>query len=150
MKQKCLWLLVGAPGSGKSTWAKQQNGVWISRDNIRFSMFQDGDHYFDRENDVYNAFVAAIQNALDTSSLDVYADASHLNWNSRAKLLNRLNLQNVIVNAVIFTTPLNICFERNDIRTGHAHVPHNVIRRMYHSFKHPNTDPFHYGEIKEI
>lgn len=150
MKQKRLWLLVGAPGSGKSTWAKQQNGVWISRDTIRFSMLQEGDHYFDREDDVYDAFVTAIQNALDTSNLDVYADASHLNWSSRVKLLNRLNLQNVTVNAVVFTTPLNICFERNDTRTGHANVPHSVIRRMYYSFKHPNTDPFQYGEIKEI
>ena len=149
MKQKNLWLLVGAPGSGKSTWAKQQDGAWISRDAIRFSMLHEGDHYFDHEDEVYKEFINQIQNAL-ISNENVYADASHLNWSARNKLLTHLNLDGINVNTVVFTTPLNVCFERNDTRTGRANVPHSVIRRMYYSFQHPKNDPFSYSVIKEI
>ena len=152
MKQKRLWLLVGAPGSGKSTWAKQQNGIWISRDAIRFSMLKEGDHYFDHEDDVFSAFCNEIRKALlNTDDKDVYADASHLNWASRRKVLHNIApLDDIEVGVVVFKTPLNVCFERNDTRIGHANVPHSVIRRMYYSFTHPIGDPFHYAEIKEI
>lgn len=149
MKQKRLWLLVGAPGSGKSTWAKQQDGAWISRDVIRFSMLKEGNHYFEHEDEVYKEFIHQIQDALQTNE-NVYADASHLNWPARNKLLSHLKLKDVDVGAVVFITPLNICFERNDTRTGHANVPHSVIRRMYYSFQHPKNDPFSYFMIKEI
>ena len=140
---------MGAPGSGKSTWAKQQDGAWISRDAIRFSMLHEGDHYFEHEDEVYKEFIRQIQDALQTNE-NVYADASHLNWPARNKLLSHLNLKGVNVGAVVFVTPLNTCFERNDTRTGHANVPHSVIRRMYYSFQHPRNDPFSYFMIKEI
>ena len=149
MKQKRLWLLSGPPGSGKSTYASKQPGTWVSRDKIRYSLLNENDHYFDHEDEVYDIFIKQVQEALDNGG-DVYADASHLNWPSRQKLLSRLNLEGVKVGVVLFSTPLNQCFQWNDTRTGRANVPHSVIRRMRLCMQHPSKDPFNYFKIKEV
>ena len=49
MKQKKVYLTVGIPASGKSTFIRnrinQYGGVCISRDEVRFSMLKDGEEY---------------------------------------------------------------------------------------------------------
>ena len=55
--------MMGAPGSGKSTWAKAnmpKDAMYISRDNIRYELLGDNDSYFSRETEVYNTFVNQI------------------------------------------------------------------------------------------
>ena len=60
MSHKNLWILSGPPGSGKTTWtkkqiksAKQKNPeahiYHFSRDQIRFSLLEEGDPYFSKE-----------------------------------------------------------------------------------------------------
>ena len=47
-----LVLMCGAPGSGKTTIAKKlmcNNDLYISRDEIRYSMISDEDEYFSKE-----------------------------------------------------------------------------------------------------
>ena len=43
-------IIIGCPGSGKSTWVKQQiakkGGFWASRDAVRFSMVRENENYF--------------------------------------------------------------------------------------------------------
>ena len=60
-KENVLYLMMGIPGSGKSTYAKQfalRNKIqYISRDEIRFSLLQPTDGYFDKENEVMNAIL---------------------------------------------------------------------------------------------
>ena len=51
---KTLWLMCGAPGSGKSWFAKnilKTDDTWqyISRDEIRFSLIKEGEDYFGKE-----------------------------------------------------------------------------------------------------
>ena len=54
MKRKKVWILSGVPGSGKTTWVKEQiakrGGVHCSRDEVRFAMLKDGEDYFAHEN----------------------------------------------------------------------------------------------------
>lgn len=151
MKHKNLWILVGLPGSGKSYWAQKNKGnaVYISRDAIRFSMLGNDEEYFKYEGKVYSIFLKQIQGSLNRGE-DVIADATHLNWASRNKLIEHLYLENVNVNCVVFKTDLETCLERNAMREGRACVPETVIRNMRKSFTHPLSDPYNYHVIKNV
>lgn len=159
MKQKNLWLLVGIPGSGKSTWALEQlnalpneHGHWISRDMIRFGLIKEDEEYFSKEKEVFNLFVRAVQTDIDSDFItDIYVDATHINEASREKLLGRLkNLDKVNLNAIVFDISLETCLERNAQRTGRACVPETAIRNMYKNLTDPAHDKRKYNKIIEI
>lgn len=149
-----LWLMSGAPGSGKSTWAKnrteQCGGMWISRDEIRFSKLKDGEDYFSHEDEVIDTFIEMIQLCIDNKVHDIYADASHLTEKARERILSKLRLNDYKIGAVILHTTLGTCFKRNDTRTGHANVPHVVIKNMDKSRTDPATDSRKYDWIIDV
>ena len=152
MKEKILWICVGIPGSGKSTWcAKQQEDMmhYVSRDAIRFASLNSNDNYFANEKKVYNLFVTEIQKWLDAGE-SVLADATHINWASRNKLIKSLCLDGVKVNCLVFKTPIKVCQERNNQREGRAKVPAAVITKMAKDMTHPRTDPYTYNQIYNV
>ena len=135
--KKHLYLMVGVPGSGKSTYVKNilKNGdIYISRDEIRYSLLTEEDDYFAKENEVIKTFINNIDKSLvnEESCGDVYADATHLSPKSRAQVLNQLKNKDK-VSVIYLDIPLNIILERNAQRKGRALVPENVVRRMYNS-----------------
>lgn len=136
MKQKRLWLTSGVPGSGKSTWVKNKlmrdGGIWISRDEIRFSLLEDNEDYFAHEDQVIKLFHKYINAALKNDTIgDVFADATHLSPKARAEVLRALNLDSDIeVNCIFFDVPVDVAIKRNEQREGLARVPRSVIRRM--------------------
>lgn len=153
---KTLWVLCGAPGSGKSYFAKNilandDHWLYVSRDEIRFQIVKNDEEYFSHETEVYNCFVRNIQLLLDiTKQGNVIADATHLNKASRMKLLNRLNLDGVNVIPVYFNTPEHICQERNKEREGRARVPSGILHKMYLSRSHPSSDGYKYAGVLEV
>ena len=136
MKQKRLWLTSGVPGSGKSTWVKNKlmcdGGIWISRDEIRFSLLKDDEDYFAHEDHVIKLFYKYINAALKNDTIgDVFADATHLSPKARAEVLRALSLDSDIeVNCIFFDVPVDVAIKRNEQREGLARVPRSVIRRM--------------------
>ena len=135
--KKHLYLMVGVPGSGKSTYVKnilKDGDIYISRDKIRYSLLTEEDDYFAKENEVIKTFIDNIDKSLVNKEYcgDVYADATHLSPKSRAQVLNQLKNKDK-VSVIYLDIPLNIILERNAKRKGRALVPENVVRRMYNS-----------------
>jgi predicted kinase len=155
-----LYIMVGCPGSGKSTiakkmieWYKENAPMfslkYVSRDEIRFSIIgnpdeesKGEDEYFSRENEVWEKYVAEIVEGLE-SGKTVIADATHLNKKSRLKLLNAIRekndelLHNTYISTVFVDTPLETCLKRNELRTGKRKVPRSSVRRMFYSIQKP-------------
>lgn len=160
MSVKNLWIMCGASGSGKSYFATHnlktdEHVCYISRDAIRYFLISDNDQYFSKENIVFSQFTKAIREALDNDNYtDVIADATHLNWGSRRKLLNALGLNikpdNINIIPVWVTCDMNIILERNDQREGRARVPGEEIIKMIGRMRHPRSDPYKYTAIMEV
>ena len=137
MSLPTLYISCGVPGSGKSTFLKKnkkEDEIIVSRDEIRFNLLKKGDAYFKNEKQVYNLFIQKIGKELSIGK-NVYADATHLNENSREKLLNNLkkffpNL-NFNIEIIFFKVPLHICLERNNKRDGREKVPENLVVHMF-------------------
>lgn len=136
-----LFIMMGAPGSGKTTWCKNnvpKNAVYISRDEIRFSIIKDKDSYFSKEKIVYDIFINKINEALE-SGLDVYADQTSLNAGSRKKLIDALNKRPDEINVIYIERPLSTILEYNSKRTGRKLVPNDIIIKMYNSISKPTA-----------
>ena len=134
-----LYMMMGAPGSGKSTWCKAnlpKDAVYISRDEIRFAMLKNNEDYFSKENQVYAEFVKQINEALKQEK-DVYADQTSLNRGARAKLINALDIRPDEVNVIYIKRPLEQILEFNAKRTGRALVPEKAVINMYNSIQLP-------------
>ena len=146
MKPK-LYVLIGAPGSGKSTFAKEylKDAVYVSRDIIRFAILRDGEDYFSKEDQVYREYIWKIYNTLQNEKKDVIADATHLNHYSRAKLFDALplDLSTIDIIGLFFRTSLPTCLARNETRKGNkTYVPENQLRRMFFKIEHPTFNEY--------
>ena len=140
-----LYLLMGTPGAGKSSFVdrnmhKGDSRAWISRDAIRFDMVKEGEPYFSKEDEVFKKFILLINSYL-AADYDVYADATHLNKKSRAKVLRNLTVKPRKVVVIWIQTKLNKCLEQNELRAGtRSYVPSDDVRRMAHSLQAPDFD----------
>ena len=139
--KKHLYLMMGVPGSGKSTYAKnilKYGDIYVSRDEIRYSLLTDEDDYFAKENEVIKTFIESIDKSLvmEEHCGDVFADATHLSPKGRAQVLKQLKNKDR-VSVIYLDIPLNVILERNAKRTGRALVPEDVVRRMYNSIQLP-------------
>ena len=140
-----LIVMVGCPGSGKSTFIKEHSDVFgenykiVSRDEIRFSLVKEGEPYFSKENEVFNKFISEIKAGLDEGKV-VWADATHLNSGSRRKLLRGIgkSLKDCKVIALYFKVPLEVAISRNENRIGtRAYTPQETIESMYKNLTLP-------------
>ena len=154
-KNKTLYLMCGVSGSGKSTYIQKYltpNCAWCSRDLVRFSLLEDNDNYFSKENEVFNKWINNINSEISNDKIDIiYVDATHLTPKARNKVLDKLSLNNVDIIPISFELPLKTCLERNAKRTGRALVPEDTIINMYQGYKAPTmNEKYKYKKIIKI
>ena len=147
-----LKVMVGVPGSGKSTFAKQEAArieekhhttCVISRDFVRQSILTEHDDYFDKEAEVFNEFIRQINEAMELGIDVVFADATHISPASRAKLLGRLIVNpHTKLTFEVIDVPIKVALERNAQRTGFARVPDSAIKKMKKGFSIPTEKEF--------
>lgn len=146
-----LIMFCGIPGSGKSTEARRMAGSLtargitvehISRDELRFSMTSNESEYFSKEKKVFSKFVEKMNNSLNKNDCTII-DATHISKASRAKILRRVeDPASVRLLVLYLTTPIDVCKQQNDLRTGRERVPHEVIERMTEQFETPTEKEF--------
>lgn len=153
-----LYIMVAVPGSGKSWYATNKlmrcsHMAYISRDKIRFSMVGDDERYFVHEKEVYKEYIKRIVDALN-DGMDVIADATHITWASRHKLLTSIDkfypIENIDVIPVIIHCSYEKLLERNNKREGRERVPESTIKRMYDHQSNPHKDKFNYLAFLEV
>lgn len=131
-------MLVGLPGSGKSTYANKFNGyAVISSDAIRAEISNVNDQTI---NDVvfrtmFDRTVKALKNGED-----VIYDATNINAKKRRNLLKELKsrVTGVSYYCHVIVCDLFECLKRNDERE--RKVPEDVIYRMCSQFNVPTHD----------
>ena len=149
---RTMWILSGPSGVGKSTWIKNHMSFFlgktavVSRDAIRFSMLKEDDSYFAHEKEVFRSFINAIIYSLNNYE-HVIVDATHLNENSRRKLINSIgseNLKETSINVICLKASLDFCLKNNEKRTGLAYVPPASVEKLWHSFVIPKLEDEEY------
>lgn len=147
-----IMMLVGVPGSGKSTYAQElikelkaenHTVAYISRDKIRFNALEPNDLYFDKEKAVFNEFIRQVNQAIEDGFEYVIIDATHVSPVSRAKVLKRVRAPSyVALNIMVMDCSLETCIERNEKRAGIYKVPVSAIENMYKNFVYPTPEEF--------
>lgn len=120
-------LLVGLPGSGKSTWLKRNGKCGLSSDAIRKLLADDETDQSIHER-VFQTLRYLLRQRLDIGREATYIDATNLTPEERRPYLEIGKAYGCDVEAVFFDVPLEICRERNARR--HRVVPEEALAKM--------------------
>jgi len=124
-----LTITRGLPGSGKTTWAKQQKGVRVNRDELRLMLHGVRLGQGWAENQVTIAQRAQVD-ALLRAGVDVICDDTNLRKQTVRELAELGAAAGASVKLEDFTgVPVDVCVERDAARPNP--VGEDVIRGMY-------------------
>jgi predicted kinase len=135
--------MIGIPGSGKSTYAKNiSNATVISSDEIRHELTGDYSN-LTKDKQVFPLLEKRILDLLEAGKDAVY-DATNINLTKRRKITAKYSDLAKIV-YVFMDTPLKVALERNKKRE--RKVPEDVIKNMYKYLKKPNIVYDNYDKL---
>lgn len=129
--------MVGLPGSGKSTYAKELaeeiGAVICSSDTIRKELCGD-ENSQDNNEEIFKLLHSRIKDNLK-KGISVIYDATNINSKRRRAFLSELKNIPCIKKCVIMAVPFDECCKQNNSRN--RIVPYEVILRMYKNWNTP-------------
>jgi len=130
-------LAIGLPGSGKSSWFKRHSIVPLSSDLIRGLLFDDPteQRYQDL---VFSTLRSLLRARLLAGRPMNYIDATNLSPKERHNWIHMARDFGYEAHAVFFDVPLEVCMERNRIRS--RNVPDEVMIRMSQKLRPPRFE----------
>lgn len=117
-----LHITVGAPSSGKSTWAKSQCLPIVSIDDVKKEMKDSGENYNNEK-----IFSTARERvcAILTNNKDVIYDSTNMGYRNRKAVISaarKLRGIDVKIVAHVFIVPINVLYDRSIERNDQIHV----------------------------
>lgn len=145
---KNLYILVGPPGSGKTTWIEKEfyDGCFIvSTDNIIQDIAEaDGKTYDevfptsikDADTTMWKDFDSLVEGGYSP----IVVDRTNMSVKSRAKFIDATKRSDYKIHAVVFPKPEDAEYERRlNSRPGKT-IPKNIITAMLANFQMPTQD----------
>ena len=130
-------LLVGLPGSGKSTWAARQKETALSSDEMRRLLADDPtDQTIHRRVFAAMRYLARARHEIGRPV--TYIDATNLTRQDRRPWIALAGLLGCEAEAIFFDTPPRICLERN--RARRRNVPEEAMAEMLVRLSPPAID----------
>lgn len=136
---KFFVMMVGIPGSGKSTTIKASfpNSLIISPDNF-IPYTKEEPWSFSR---VKRAWKQSDKLLKDSLKEDVIIfDATNIQAKRRKKYINIAKRADFVPVALVCKTPFVICCERNNVRDEFRRVSYQVLERMFNNFQQPRLE----------
>lgn len=135
-----ILLLVGPPGSGKSTFAKyflrtEENWMRVSRDDFRMMNFAQG-NLSDKQESLITEMVDASISALLNKNINVLIDATHCKKEYIDSYIKKYNSR-ADISFKLFDIEKNELLKRCETRykeTG-KYIPEKVLNKMYSQFE---------------
>jgi len=132
-----LYMMVGLPGSGKSTYAKElsikENAIVYASDNLRGELFENEDIQ-NRNNELFTELHKRIKQDLSEGKNVIY-DATNISYKRRKAFLEEIKKFNTYKICCLKATPYDKCLEQNENRG--RFVPEHIIKKMYLNFDIP-------------
>lgn len=120
-------VLVGLPGSGKSTWLERNGATGLSSDAIR-RLLADDETVQTIHDRVFQTLRYLLRQRLALGRPVTYIDATNLTPAERAPYIGMGKSYGAEVEALFFDAPLAVCRERNARR--HRVVPDEAMQSM--------------------
>jgi predicted kinase len=130
-----ICLLVGLPGSGKSTWLAQRGIIPLSSDTTRQLLIDDPTNQAIHGR-VFATIRYLLRHRLELSRPISYIDATNLTRKDRRPFIKTADLYGADIEAIFFDTRVEVCIERNAAR--HRIVPEDAIREMARKLQPPS------------